>query len=145
MRILWIVLLILCPIQALASGSQSDQLSRRWASWFSGQDVQMSPKPAPTTAYQATLTPTFYTAPIAPGSLHDLVPENDRAKANGLLASTTWLKGSFSTETEVAANQSEAIGARQSRPEAADNSAARMMRLGLTGLSGRSVTGFGTG
>ena len=96
----------------------------------------MSAKPASTTAYQATLSQTFYTAPIAPGTLHDLVPENDRAKAKGILASTTWLKGSFSTEAEVAANQNEAIGARHSRPAPADDSSARMMRLGLTGLSG---------
>src|SRR5215216_5365261 len=104
MRMLFIILMFVFPYSA-SSGQDHDQVSQRWASWFSGQDWQTAPKPAPNRAYQATLTPTFYTAPIAPANVRDLVPDSDRPKTQGILASTTWFNGALSTETEVAVNQ----------------------------------------
>src|SRR5215212_3818687 len=106
-----LLVLLALPFHVSASASEdNDQVSQRWASWFSGQDWQTAPKPTPNQAYQATLTPTFYTAPIAPANVRDLVPDRDRPKTQGILASTTWFNGAVSTETEVAVNQGATSG-----------------------------------
>jgi len=113
------------------SGQHNDQVSQRWASWFSGQDWQTAPKPAPNRAYQATLTPTFYTAPIASANVRDLVPDSDRPKTQGILASTTWFNGALSTETEVAVNQGATSGLPPHMSEPTHDATTRMMRLGI--------------
>src|SRR3954447_17771759 len=105
MYIVLCILLILYPCKALADEAPPDRLSHRWASWFSGQDMQVTPKPAPTAPYQVTLAPTSYTAPITPANVRRLTQDGDGASTKGMLASTTWLKRSLSAETEVAANQ----------------------------------------
>ncbi|MDE3040197.1 MAG: hypothetical protein KGJ82_06430 [Nitrospirota bacterium] len=134
------LLLVLLILSLVASGSagadQSDPLSPRWASVFSGQDWQRSPTPAATMGYQADLLPTFYAAPIAPASVRALALEPDRPRTQGLLASTTWLKGAFSTEAEVAANQGGTGGIQNAMPGQTDDPSTRMMRLGLRGSSG---------
>ena len=65
----------------------------------------MRPKPVQTSVFQANLTPIINGSPLAPASVRNLPLSTERPGVNGLLASTTWLKGAFSTETEVAANQ----------------------------------------
>lgn len=131
------VLVILVAGTTWAGENSMDQLSPRWASSFSGQDWQTGPKPAATTPYQANLTPTFYTAPITPANVRDLALESDRPRTQGILASTAWLKGALTTETEVAANQGGAIGPHDGMSGATgDHPSTRMMRLGLTASSG---------
>jgi len=117
-----VVFLVASPVWG--SGDEPDRISPRWASSFAGQEWQVRPKPAETSVYQASLTPTVDASPIAPASGRDLKLDADRPRTQGVLASTTWLKGAFSTETEAAANQGGSTG---------DDPSTRMMRLGVTG------------
>lgn len=96
------------------------------AVWAGDNDWLKSPKPADTAWYRASLTPTVNGAPITP-NVRNLNPDTDRPRTQGLLASTTLLKGAFVTETEVAASKG-GLG---------DDPSARMMRLGMTGSAGR--------
>jgi hypothetical protein len=59
--------------------------------------------------------------------VRNLPPDTDRPRTQGILSKTTWLKGAFATETEVAANQGSVRG---------EDPSARMMRLGLIGATG---------
>jgi hypothetical protein len=93
----------------------------------SGDEWQVSPKPAETSSHQAKLTPTVDGSPIAPANVRNLTPDTDQPRTQGILAATTWLKGAFSTETEVAANQGVSSG---------DDPSTRMMRFGVTGSTG---------
>ena len=127
-----VVLLVASPVWG--SADESDPISQRWASSFAGQEWQIGPKPAETSLYQASLTPIVYESQIAPASVRDLRLETDRPRSQGILASTTWLKGAFSTETELAANQGGTVGFPNGLPtDAADDPSTRMMRLGVTG------------
>ena len=95
--------------------------------WGSGEEWKVRPKPTDTSWYHTSLTPTIDGAPLAPPSVRNLPPETDRPRTQGILATTTWLKGAFSTEAEVAANHAAAPG---------DDPSARMMRLGVIGSTG---------
>ena len=81
--------------------------------------------------------PTFFAPPLASPRLRDLAPETDQARTQGLLTSTTWLNGTFVTETEVAQSQGGA-GWLQSRipGDTPGDAPQRMVRLGLTGAAG---------
>ena len=132
-----ILLISLAAHTAWAGGDPPDPLSRRWSSWFTDQGLQTAPKPAENAVFQANFTRTSYAPPAAPGNVRDLVLETDRPRTEGVLASTTWLKGAFSTETEVAANQGGAVGAHPGLAgDKGNDPSMRMMRLGLTGSSG---------
>ena len=91
-----------------------------------GIDWQAGPKPADLSWYQASITPTVDGAPMAPPSVRNLPRDQERPRSQGILATTSMLKGAFSTETEVAAN----------KPSLGEEPAARMMRFGLTGAKG---------
>src|SRR5690554_4862378 len=102
-------LIVLCVLFAFttpvwAEEQPSTPLSPRWASWFSSQDWQSTPKPAQRRRYQATLTPTSYTIPSTPASVRDLPRDLTPSRTEGLLATTTWLNGIVSTETELSSN-----------------------------------------
>jgi len=127
-----VVFLVASPVWG--SGDEPDRMSQRWASSFAGQEWQVSPKPAETSLYQASLTPTVNASPIAPASVRDLTLDTDRPGTQGILASTTWLKGAFSTETEFAANQGGTVDFRNGLPaDAGDDPSILMMRLGVIG------------
>lgn len=91
-----------------------------------GGDWQASPPPADTSWYQSSVTPTVDGAPVTPPSLRN-VPQPDRPRTQGILATTTMLKGAFAAETEVAANHP---------TSPADDQSARMMRFGVSGAKG---------
>ena len=95
--------------------------------WGSGDTWQVSPKPAEPSPYRTSVIPMADGTPIAPSSVRNPAPETDRPRNQGILATTTWLKGAFATETEMAVNQG--------GPGVEDPSA-RMMRLGLIGSTG---------
>ena len=90
-------------------------------------DWQASPKPADMSWYQASITPMVDGAPMAAPSVRNLPPDPERPRTQGILATTTMLKGTFSTETEVAANHATSPG---------DDPSARMMRFGIAGAKG---------
>jgi hypothetical protein len=91
-----------------------------------GNDWNAGPKPAETSTYQASLVPTINGTPVTP-SVRNVGTDSDRPRTQGILASTTWLKGAFSVETELATNHA---------ATPADDPSARMMRFGLTGSKG---------
>jgi hypothetical protein len=122
----------LCAGPVWSIEEQLGQVPPRWSSWFSAQELQTSTQPAETPVYQATITPTFYTPPIAPANVRDLSLDTNRPRTQGVLASTTWLKGAFATETEVATNQ----GGNSIPGDTQDDPANRMIRLGFTASSG---------
>ena len=127
-----VMFLVASPVWG--SGNEPDRISQSWASWFAGQEWQVRPKPAETSVYQASLTPTVDASPVAPASVRDLTLDTDRPRTQGILASTTWLKGAFSTETEFAANQGGTVGFPNGLPaDAGDDPSSGMMRLGVTG------------
>jgi hypothetical protein len=121
-----------------SSGEQSDQATAQWPSWFSAQGLQTTAQPAQAPAYQSNVTRTSYTPSVTPANVRDLSVDIDRSYAQGVLAATTWLKGAFVTETEMANNQrgSSIPGDTQ------DDSASRMMRMGLTASSGLARYGM---
>jgi hypothetical protein len=127
--------LALAAIATWGGGQDAPQISHRWASWFSSHDVQTDTKAEAAAPYQVNLAPTFYTAPVALASVRSLTP--DTARTQGLLGSATWLKGMFSTEMEVAANQEESDTLVSGLPaQAGPHPSARMMRFGFPGSSG---------
>lgn len=101
--------------------------------WGSGDQWRMSPSQAETSAYQTSVIPMADGSPMPPPSVRMLAPDTERPRTQGILATTTWLKGAFSTETEVAANQGS--------PRGGDPSA-RMMRLGVIGSKGLARYGM---
>jgi hypothetical protein len=133
-----VLLLILpAPLAWGGDGSVSDDVAQRWAGLFSDQGPQADSKQATAPLYQTSLTPTFFAPPLASPRLRDLAPETDQPRTQGLLASTTWLNGTFVTETEVARSLGGA-GWLQSRipGDTGGDASQRMVRLGLTGTAG---------
>lgn len=134
------LMLLLVLIASPAWGGNelaSDYGAQRWTGLFSNYDLQSQSKQATSSLYQASLTVTSFTPPMASPRLRDLIPETDQARAQGLLSSTTWLNGIFVTETELAQNR-EGTGWIQSRipGEISSDASQRMIRLGLTGTAG---------
>ena len=130
----FIVVAFLVTSPVWASGDEPDRISQRWASSFAGQEWRLGPKPAETSVYQASLRPVVAASSIVPASVRDLKIEAERPRTQGILASTTWLKGALSTETEVAANQTGSVDFRNGLSAAAgDDPSTHMMRLGVTG------------
>ena len=121
-----------------SSEDPSDQVSQRWSSWFSAQGLQASAKPAETPWYRASVTPTSYAPPVAPANVRELARETDGPRTQGILASTTWLKGAFAAETEVANNKSGNSIPGDTQADAAG----RMMRLNLAATSGPARYGM---
>ena len=135
--------IVLLTSSAWGIEGQPNQASQQGNSWLSAQELLASPQPAATSVYQANLTRTFYTPPIAPANVRELLVSIDRPRSEGILASTTRLDGTFSTETEVANNQGGAVGLQPSSPEETrDDPSTRMMRLGLIGSSGTGRYGM---
>jgi len=142
MRTFWklplLLLLVLpAPLAWGGDGSGSDYVAQRWAGLFSDQAIQTDSKQATPPLYQTSLTPTYFAPPLASPRLRDLAQETDQPRTKGLLSSTTWLNGTFVTETEVARSLGGA-GWLQSRipGDTRGDSAQRMVRLGLTGTAG---------
>lgn len=94
------------------------------AVWAGGDEWNGRPKPADMSWYQTSLIPMVDGSPIAPASVRNLADNRDKPSTQGILSTTSWLKGAFSTETEVATNQADFTG---------QDPSAHMMRLGATG------------
>jgi len=117
--------------------SVSDYVAQRWAALFSDQGPQADSKQAATPLFQFSLTPTFFAPPLTSSRLRDLIPETDQPRTQGLLSSTTWLNGTFVTETEVARSQGGADWLQSRIPgDTGGDASQRMVRLGLTGTAG---------
>jgi len=132
------ILKLVLGISLIAGPAWSNEIPPRWSSWFSAQGLQAGTIPTQTPVYQASVTPTFYTPPVAPAKVRDLALDTDRPRTEGILASTTWLKGAFAAETEVASNRD---GTRIPDDTQTDP-AGRMMRLNLAATSGPARYGM---
>jgi hypothetical protein len=75
-----------------------------------------------------------FVAPAGTGRLKDLVPDSDRPRTEGLVASSTWLKGQFFTEGEVANNSTNEWSV-VSRIDRREDSSTRMVRFALSGMT----------
>lgn len=75
-----------------------------------------------------------FVAPAGPTRLRDLIPDSERPRTEGLVASSTWLKGQFFTEGEVANNSTNEWSA-VSRIDRREDSSTRMVRFALTGTT----------
>jgi hypothetical protein len=144
MRSLLSLSLALCIAGASSPGwteepPASEPLSQRWASFLSTTNQQPGPmaQPLSSAPFQTTFSSTSFTPPTLSTRVRDLSPETDRARTEGFLASTKWLKGTLVTETEVA-NSLGGAGWLQSKApgDTRDDAASRMIRVGLTGTSG---------
>src|SRR4249920_2562768 len=132
-----LLLVLLAPPAWGGDESVSDYVAQRWAGLFSDQGPQADSKQATLPLYQTSLTPTFFVPPLASPRLRDLAPETDQPRTQGLLSSTTWLNGTFVTETEMARSQGGADWLQSEIPgDSGGNASQRMVRLGLTGTAG---------
>jgi hypothetical protein len=132
-----LLLVLLAPPAWGGDESVSDYVAQRWAGLFSDQGPQAESKQATLPLYQTSLTPTFFVPPLASPRLRDLAPETDQPRTQGLLSSTTWLNGTFVTETEMARSQGGADWLQSEIPgDSGGNASQRMVRLGLTGTAG---------
>lgn len=117
----------------------SEQGIQRWASLFSEQHAHAESfsKQTAVPLFQASVTSTFALPPIMSPRLRDLSPETDCPRTKGLLATTTWFKGTFVTETEVANSLGGAGWLQGTIPgDNRANESTRMVRLGVTGTQG---------
>src|SRR5574340_62418 len=79
------------------------------------------------TSFQAT----SFAPPQTSTRLKDLVPDSDRPQTKGIVAASTWLKGQFTREGEVAKNATSDAGM-ASRIDQRDDGSKRMVRMALT-------------
>lgn len=81
----------------------------------------------------------FQTTSFAPSPtstrLKDLVPDSERPQTKGVVAASSWLKGQFRTEGEVANNATNDAGM-PNRIDQRDDGSKRMVRFALTGANG---------
>ena len=134
---LLLLLVLLAPPAWGGDESVSDYVAQRWAGFFSDQGPQADSKQTIAPLFQASLTPTFFAPPLTSPRLRDLAPETDQARTQGLLFKTTWLNGTYVTETEVARSQGGAGWLQNRIPgDTRDDAAQRMVRLGLIGTAG---------
>ena len=132
-----LLLVLLAPPAWGSDESVIDYIAQRWAGLFSDQGPQADSKQVTAPLFQTSLTPTFFAPPLASPRLRDLAPESDQPRTQGLLFKTTWLNGTYVTETEVAQSQGGASGLQSRIPgDTRDDAAQRMVRLGLIGTAG---------
>ena len=87
--------------------------------------------------FQTSVSSTFALAPPLPTRVRDLAPETESPRMKGLVAKMSWLKGRFTTETEIANSYGGMswLESRMSGDNRMDRSK-QMVRLGLTGTTG---------
>jgi hypothetical protein len=132
-----LLLVLLAPPAWGGNESVSNYVAQRWAGSFSDQGPEADSKQVTAPFFQTSLTPTLFAPPLASPRLRDLAPETDQPRTQGLLFKTTWLNGTYVTETEVARSQGGAGWLQTRIPgDTHDDAAQRMVRLGLIGTAG---------
>ena len=116
-----------------------EQIARRWAAIFSEQHSVAASSRNHTSVpfFQTSVAPTFALLPTTSPRLRDLSPETDGPRTKGFLSKTTWLKGTFVTETEIANSMGGAGWLQGNIPgDNRTDASTRMVRLGFTGTQG---------
>ena len=139
-----LIIMLVCvtigiPSLVPASDEQAVQGSRRWA-------ALLEPLQAPSalstfqpsgSLFQTSVASTFALAPLVPTRLRDLAPETESPRMKGLVAKMSWLKGRFTTETEVANSYGGTKWLETRMPgDTRMNRSTQMVRLGLTATTG---------
>ncbi|MCK6499484.1 MAG: hypothetical protein L6Q38_08410, partial [Nitrospira sp.] len=78
---------------------------------------------------------TSFVPPTTSTRLKDLVPDSERPQTKGIAAASTFLKGQFSLEGEVANNATNDAGM-PARIDQRDDGTRRMVRMAMTGMTG---------
>jgi hypothetical protein len=124
------------PVSAQQSQQQMTLLLQRIQ--FSDTAAAKGPAAIPFTIATPVLNTSFRTssfvAPAGPTRLKDLVPDSERPRTEGLVAASTWLKGRFFSEGEVANNSSYDVPS-VSRIDQREDSSTRMVRFALSGAT----------
>src|SRR5205807_8323471 len=132
-----LLLVLLAPPAWGSDESVSDYVAQRWVGLFSDLAPQTDSKQAAPPLFQTSLTPTFFVPPLALPRLRDLAPETDQPRTQGLLYSTTWLNGTFITETKMARSVG-GTSSLQSRStcDTGSDASQRMIRIAKPGTAG---------
>lgn len=138
-RILGALLLLLTlPLTVLAEDPQQSELLLQRIQFSDTARVAGSAgipftiaSPVLHTSFQAT----SFAPQTTPTRLKDLVPDSERPQTKGIGANSTWMKGQFSAEGEVANNATNDAGM-SSRIDRRDDGAGRMVRMAFTGTNG---------
>jgi hypothetical protein len=105
---------------------------------FSDSSPGKGPGAIPFTIATPVLNTSFRTssfvAPTGTPRLKDLVPDSEHPRTEGMVASSTWFKGQFFTEGEVANNSTNEWSA-VSRIDRREDSSTRMVRFALRGAT----------
>jgi hypothetical protein len=137
--ILTFVVLIDCP-PGLAQDSQQQMTLLLQRIQFSDSTGAKGTGSIPFTIATPVLHTSFrtssYVAPAGATRLKDVVPDSERPRTKGLVASSTWLKGRFFTEGEVA-NNSRHEFPHMARNDQREDSSKRMVRFALSGTVGQ--------
>jgi hypothetical protein len=139
-----LIIMLVCltlgvPSLVPASDEQAVQGSRRWAALFEPLQTPaaLSTVQPSGSLFQTSVASTFALAPPVPTRLRDLAPETESPRMKGLVAKMSWLKGRFTTETEVANSYGGTHWLETRMPgDTRMNRSTQMVRLGLTGTTG---------
>ncbi len=139
-RLLWgWFLLLVCPFMAHAQESpQSDLLLQRiqFADTARASGTSAIPFSIASPVLHTSFQSTSFAPPSTSTRLKDLVPDSDRPQTKGVVAASTWFKGQFATEGEVANNATNDAGI-SSRIDQREDGTKRMVRMALTGTNGQ--------
>ncbi len=122
------------PVSAQQSQQQMTLLLQRiqFSDIAAGKGQAAIPFTITTPVLNTSFRTSSFVAPSGPTRLKDLVPDSERPRTKGLVAASTWLKGQFFTEGEVANNSSDHIPG-VSRIDQREDASKRMVRFALSG------------
>lgn len=139
-RLLWgWFMLLVCPFTAYAQElQQSDLLLQRiqFADTARASGASSIPFSIASPVLHTSFQSTSFAPPSTSTRLKDLVPDSDRPQTKGVVAASTWFKGQFATEGEVANNATNDAGI-SSRIDQREDGTKRMVRMALTGTNGQ--------
>lgn len=130
--------ILLAPFAVQAEEtSQSDLVLQRIQ--FNDQARESGTSAIPYSIATPVLHTSFHATSFAPPTvstrLKDLVPDSDRPQTKGVGAASTWFKGQFTAEGEVANNATNDAGM-SSRIDQRDDGTKRMVRMAVVGNNG---------
>lgn len=139
-RMMWgILAMFVLPLTTQAEQSQPQELLLQRIQ-FSDNERESGASAIPFSIASPVLHTSFQTSSFAPPTtstrLKDLVPDSDRPQTKGMVAASTWFKGQFRTEGEIANNATNDVGL-PSRIDQRDDGTKRMVRMALTGTNGQ--------
>lgn len=129
-----VVLLIDCPPVLAESQQQTTLLLQRiqFSDSPGGKGAASIPFTIASPVLHTSFRTSSFVSPTGTMRLKDLVPDSERPRTEGVVASSSWLKGQFFTEGEVANNSTHEMP-HISRIDQREDSSKRMVRFALSG------------